>query len=277
MSKTTKFLIETSATPAATAFSTNEHCAHFQGKFEGEELWTSTYIRMEFIRVWICAFANVAATIALSENVSDALVVLEQDFSPRKVKAALRVVASLLRQNGMMNNSRAAAEEVASFGINLLNRFDKIFARRVTNVCKCQIGNREAPKDFNNCVSQLAAFASDFATPITDCEVNDFLQLSKRNGRAAKLLADPQVVKLKASKGLAAFHSEGTWITCKECSKIGDVLISLEQPKHNNLVHVDASFDVLCPSQAKPHTLLKSVLAVRKESTPTPDAPAPLP
>src|SRR4051794_2850194 len=98
MAKTKKYLIDTSSVRAATRDSTTAQSRHFDELTEGGALWTSTYIRMEFIRVWICQCALAAFTIAQCSTVSDALVILEQDFSPRKVKALVAMIATFLRE-----------------------------------------------------------------------------------------------------------------------------------------------------------------------------------
>src|SRR5712692_6592412 len=71
--KKRKYLIETSAIPVALAESTPKHCQHFEEEIKDGELYSSIYIRMEFIRRWICEHIRIALTIAHFENVHDAL------------------------------------------------------------------------------------------------------------------------------------------------------------------------------------------------------------
>jgi hypothetical protein len=77
----TKYLIETSAVRPALGSSTTAHHQHFAEQVKGGSLWTSTYIRMEFIRRWFCDMVRIALTIEQCASVVDALVILEQDFS----------------------------------------------------------------------------------------------------------------------------------------------------------------------------------------------------
>ena len=67
-------------------------------------------------------------TISMCSDVSDALIVLEQDFKPRNVKGALAVVAKFLRDRGSMNNTRQAAEELASSAIRMVRDSMTFFA-----------------------------------------------------------------------------------------------------------------------------------------------------
>jgi hypothetical protein len=46
----TKYLVETSVVWPALGSSTTAHNQHFTAMVKGGSLWTSTYIRMEFIR-----------------------------------------------------------------------------------------------------------------------------------------------------------------------------------------------------------------------------------
>ncbi len=79
----TKYLIETSAVRPALGNSTAAHNQHFAEQVQGGSLWSSTYVRMEFIRRWFCDMVRMALTIAQCDDVAGRpCVILEQDFSP---------------------------------------------------------------------------------------------------------------------------------------------------------------------------------------------------
>ncbi len=147
-----------------------------------------------------------------------------------------------------------------------MKQFDSVFAARVHNLCKCQIGGRTPQVDYNHLLDDLRDFYESFLTPVTDCEVNAFLQLDRRRGRARGLLEDAEVRKLQVGKRLAALAEENAWVTCKECSTIGDAVIALEQPPSWCLVHLDAAFVQLCRVRGRPNKHIKSVIAIEKQS-----------
>jgi hypothetical protein len=261
-----KFLVETSAVRPALGDSTAKHGAHFREQVQGGSLYTSVYIRMEFIRRWICDTIRMALTIEQCSDVAEALCIIEQDFSPRSVKGALAVLQRCLRENGVLDSTHAAAEEVARLAVNWLKRFDRVFAARINNVCNCRIGAKSLEEvDFNHLLTDLHAFREAFLTPVTDCEVNGFLQLHDSGSRAAPLLTDPAALDTSAGKNLKALQEKQKWVTCKECSKIGDAVIALEQPASWSLVHVDGAFNELCRVREREHLQIKSVLAVERE------------
>jgi hypothetical protein len=269
-SMTKKYLIESSTVRSALGESTPDHMEMFAQATRGGTLWTSVYIRMEYIRRRFCDDAHMAFKFAMCSDVSTALIVLEQSFKPRDVKGALASVALFLRERGAMSNSRHAAEELASLAIRRIERFDDVFPKRINNTCKCEIGGMTpAGLDYNNLLDDLHRFYQSFNAPVQKCEVNAFLGLNKPGGRVQKLVSDERVLKLPLGKKLAKFRNDKTWITCKECAQIGDVVIALEQPGSWCLVHVDNSVNELSRCLKWDHVPLKSISALEKERSDT--------
>ena len=265
MAKKTKYLVDTSAVRPALAASTAAHCKHFQDETKDGSLWTSLYIRMEFIRCWICELARIAFTIEHFSDVEQAMFYLEQEFSQRQNKGDIACIGSFVKEIGPLRNCHAAAEEFASLAMRWLKKFDLVFASRITNLCKCQIGGKTPNVDYDNLLPDLHEFYKSFVTPVTDCEVNAFLQIGVAKGRAEALLSDPLALKLTAVENLAKLKQKEIWITCPDCAKIGDVIISLEQPGSWSLAHVDKSFNDLCRVLKRNNKEIKSVRAFDKE------------
>lgn len=264
MAKKKKYLVDTSAVRPALGHSTPKHCEHFREQAADGELWTSLYVRMEFIRVWFCEAARLAFSIAHFDDVAQALIYLEQEFSPRRNKATVAVVA-FLQQHGPLRNTRQAAEECASLAIGWLAHFDGVFQRRTQNNCRCQLGGRDVSVDYNHILLDLQAFYVAFQEPVTDCEVNDFLALGRPKGKAQPLLGDQSAAKLPVVKNLQDLQDKGTHITCKECKTIGDAVIVLDTPPSWSILHTDASFNDLCPPAQREHKHIQSVRAFDKE------------
>ncbi len=135
----TKYLVETSAVRAAIGSSTRAHQEAF-AKLSGDgTLFSSVYIRMEFMRRWVCDTIRAALVVDQCGSVKEALVHLEQDFRPRTVKTYLAALSEHLNQHGSVENTRAAAEEIARTATHWLRKFDRVFEARIGNACKCRI------------------------------------------------------------------------------------------------------------------------------------------
>ena len=67
-----KYLIETSAIPPALGQSTPKHRQHFQENVTNGTLYTSYYIRMEFIRRWVFSGLRVAFAVEHFGRLDDA-------------------------------------------------------------------------------------------------------------------------------------------------------------------------------------------------------------
>jgi hypothetical protein len=217
--KKLKLLIETSAVRAVLGDSTKDHVEHVKEQISGGKLWTSTYLRMEFIRRWFCDAVRIAFTIDQFRDVSDALVYLEQDFSPRNMKGNLAAMAKFLSNVGVMNNSVAAAKEMASVAVGWLRTFDLVFESRIPNTCHCQIGSKSPDVDYNRLFADLRTFYEEFLTPVTNCEVNNFLQLGNPRAKAVLLLADAKSMKLPVVRNLSDYRGAGVKITCKKSAR----------------------------------------------------------
>lgn len=260
-----KYLIETSAVRPALGSSTTAHNDLFREFTKDGELWTSVYVRHEFIRRWICDMVRIAIAIDHCDNVRDALILLEQDFAPRSVKGTLACVARLLQENGAIDNKRTAVEEVATQALRWINQFDNVLGKQIPNRCHCQLGGRELNVDYNHILEDLHSFYESFKAPIMDCQVNAFLEFRQLKGRTALLLANESARSLKVGENLHIYAEKQTWVTCRECVRIADAVIAMEQPPSWHLVHIDSSFDVLCEAHRRPHVRLESVIALDKK------------
>ena len=92
--KAKKYLIESSTVRSALGDAPPAHVEHLREAVRGGSLWTSVYIRMEYIRRNFCDDARMAFTIAMCTDVSSALNILEQDFKPRNVKGTVAAIAA---------------------------------------------------------------------------------------------------------------------------------------------------------------------------------------
>lgn len=257
MGKDKKYLIETSAVPVALGESTPLHCRRFTNATADGNLWTSVYIRKEFIARWISYYIRMAFVTDHFRDLADAEFHLSQDFGIRDVKTGLHAVALILQTKGRITSSRGMAKELARLAIGELRKFDRRLKSRTQNQCGCQIGGKELRVDFNHLFDDLRAFleAQDEAQ---NCKITRFLGIG-RPGRASALIADQTVrTQTKSGAKLAECIANGKPITCAKCATIGDAVIALEQPRNCCLVHIDQDFRLLCAATTREHKEIPS-------------------
>jgi hypothetical protein len=251
-----KYLVETSALRPALGSPSHKHNQHFSDAVRDGELFTSVYIRMEFVRHWICYFIRAALYFRQCDNVANALYHLEQDFG-RGPKDALSMIQQHLAGCGSLS-SATSAEEIASLAMRFLERFDNVFPKSIENSCRCQIGGNSPEVDYDSILHDLYAFYEAFLAPVQDCQINKFLR-SRR--RAESLTKNEALAGLSAVKNLTDLQRRSKWITCTECRRIGDAVIALDQPASHCLVHIDQAFDKLCPALERDHKPIASAVA----------------
>jgi hypothetical protein len=262
-----KYLVETSAVLPAIDFSLPDHNEHFRTETAGADLFGSVYVRMEVLRRWVCELIEFAELMEQCSTVADCFTHWSQLYG-RRPKLAGDLVAWMLRQNGVVRNDNPheVATEVAQKAIDLLRAFDLVTSARINNTAKCQIGGMNFAVDFNHLLPELSALRKEFLSGIEDCPVRAFLQLGNARGRAAKLAEQLKGKTTKKEKNIAAPLREALAlerVNCRECKKIGDQIIALEQPQSVTLVHVDSSYDTLCTCTGRPHLKLRAVATFR--------------
>src|SRR5258708_38867991 len=117
-----KYLVETSALRPALGSPSHKHHQHFSDAVRDGELYTSVYIRMEFIRHWVCYMIRAALYFKQCDDVANDLYHLEQAFG-RGPKDALFLIQQHLSVCGSLS-SATSAEEIASLGMRFLEKFD---------------------------------------------------------------------------------------------------------------------------------------------------------
>jgi hypothetical protein len=261
MAKKKRYLIETSAVRAALGETPPQHSRHFEEETrDGGGLSTSVYIRMEFLRRWIRHYANFALQVDHFQNLSHAINYESESFHSRDLKALLHLLAHVSARE-RQPTGREAAKEIAHIAVTTLRKFDRRFASYTANSCGCKIGTRAFCPDFNNLFAELREFVRSWCIQ-DSCKINRFLNLGKPSN-ASKLLDRTEISDdTSAGKALAELKRKGKAVTCKDCQKIGDIVIALEQQAAWCLVHIDSAFNILCEATGRSHKAIKSVKAV---------------
>jgi hypothetical protein len=202
-----KHLIETSAVPVALGESTPAHCAAFRDAVAGGTQDTSTYIRKEFLRRWICHYIRMAFEVDQCGNFEHALHRLNQTFSIRDAKTSTHAITLFLQEKTPITNCRSMAKELARLAIAEVKKFDRFFRSRTPNASGCRIGGKPLNVDFNHLFDDLRTFVNSVGN-VTDCPVNAFLALGSA-GKASRLVANDLVAtKTKAGKNLAKLQGK---------------------------------------------------------------------
>jgi hypothetical protein len=263
------YLTETSAVLPAIAASTQSHTRHYFESVSDGQQFTSVYIRKEFLQTFFCELSYVAFFISQRSSVKDALVLLSQRYSTRAIKIDLIALGHILETGQAMNNSRVAAEEIGHLAVKWLKDFDRVFRKRVVNECGCQIGTKKPSIDYKTFLKDLNLFYEEFTIGVDECQVNDFVEIGNVHGKGGRIASDPKLQRIDSVINLSKLLDAGTRFVCKDCRKIGDVIIALEQPDSHCLVHLDKAFNVLCPLLNREHKSIKSPSAIDKEDRAT--------
>ncbi len=263
-----EYLIESSAAPVSINHSTPKHYKAYKDLVADGEVWTSVYIRMEFVRRWIKYFFRLAFTVQHFEDLSDAIRHENQSFSIRDIKAITEVIASLVEKKESLTVD-ATADEIIRVAIWKLRKFDRVFQKATNNACGCQVGAKKLHVDFNTLWDDVRCFLKATGN-VEDCPINEFLDFGPLSD-ATKLLSDAAAAETSSVRSLLKVRQKGTKVNCKRCKKLGDAVIALDQPRSWILVHIDEAFDVLCGVVRKKQKRLASERSVEAEVPKLPD------
>lgn len=260
-------LIESSVVRSVLGFGSSAQAKEIRAATDGAELWSSTYLRMEFVRGVVCSMAQMAIVVRRFDTCAQALSYLSNDFSVRDVKVYLQVAGRLLDMS-VPKTTTAWADTIASEAVKILRRFDKKFPSRIRNKSRCQIGSRNPKIDYDTLIDDLNSYCRDFLTPVTDCEVNAWLDLANARSDASALIKVLMGAAITSVDQMADMKANETHVTCRECVKISDSVIALEQPESVTLVYSDNAFNALCPALHKPGVQVPSAVAAERAANP---------
>ena len=235
----------------------SENCRYFRG----------TFLRKEFLQRWVLIGIEVYLTARNLHDLHKAVQHHTNRFSGRDVKIVLQWV------NLFMKHARQCPSEeiIEQFGwevLRLAEAYDSRFPRWVPDRTGCECGRLDFPEPSPTLASRLRVFYNDFTGAEQHCRLGDLLGC-ERGGDAslAKFRGiDPKSVPRESRDGLRGlqknlerFIGDRRTPDCgvNGCSKIGDLLIVLEQPPSHVLYHTDHVFSVLCPMFGRKNSLVK--------------------
>ncbi len=238
---------------------------------DGCKFWTGLYLRMEFFRVWVISGIDIYNYAKRFNSVPKALDYLGEEFSIRYVKSVLKWAAYYIKEL----RNKQETEEIYHFGWLVLNfalEYDNIFQKIAQPKTNCKRG--QTPFDFSmpSLDKILTEFYERFNAEDHTCKLSSLLQISGTYPKLQSIMrADLKSLKQESRKSIKDlreniqfFITNSQTPTCKDCYKIGDVLVALDQPPNTKLYHTDYSFSALCPILKHKHEHIISAKKVLK-------------
>jgi hypothetical protein len=222
---------------------------------------------MEFLRRWIITGIEIYFRACVSGDVASTLHFYSNKYG-RESKIALHWAARYIKSR----ESNDIAEAVEQFGwevVNLALIYDKIFHNYVQPKTGCTRG--KVTIDFNAEIRKdmLRDFYRRFMSLSHTCKLESLMNIQGgcpklRKVREADLsefpLREQKDSLSKLQKQLDTLITKARAPNCKTCSKIGDLVIALEQPPKTILYHTDHSFSAICPLLKHAHQQVISAL-----------------
>lgn len=225
---------------------------------------TSQYLRMEFLRLRIISAIKIYFEGRRCGDISFALYEAHHGFG-RVPKTALSWASIYLA--GVLKHP--PSEPIEQFGwaiLSLMQTYDKLLTKFVGNKTACKRGELHLDSTSPSLHQLLRDFADRFDNNERACNITKMLGLNAKDFRSLRPITTAKedckwspaerkaFRKMRANLGKFICNSKSP--TCATCSKVGDLLIALDQPRKIVLYHTDHAFSVLCPLLRKPHKLL---------------------
>ena len=233
--------------------------------------YTGPYLRMEFLRRWIVTGIEIYFRADVRGDVASTLQYFSNKFG-REAKIALHWATRYIKSI----ESGDITEPIEQFGwevVNLALIYDKIFRTYVQPKTGCTRG--ETPLNFETETRKdmLRNFYRRFMSPSHTCKLDSLLNLQGGCPKLRKVReVDLSKFASKQKKGFTKLQKQlenlivkASVPTCDTCSKIGDLVIALEQPPKTVLYHTDHAFSIICPLLNHAHQQVKSALSLEPQ------------
>jgi len=228
----------------------------------GENLYYSSYVRMEFFRGFIVPAISFYFTLKMPniKCLSDAFFLWSNKFQTREIKAIMAMFGGLLEGQRFdfndLNQKERAAQRIAEY----IRRIYAVVPRRFKNIGSdsrlCEKSRLELEFDPNDLDASFKEYITSYSSVVTECNGLHYI-ISKNEESIQKIIdqKDLKVVKSKSAgfKGIVEEISDGIGYNCNECKKIGDLIIALISPQGMRMEHTDYSFDYLMLILDKDH------------------------
>ena len=230
--------------------------------------FTGQYYRMEFLRRWIITGIEIYFRAKITSNIAETLDYFSQNFSQRENKVVIQWAAHYIASI----EKYPPQEPIERFGwvvFTLANAYDIKFMNNYVPVkTGCKKGEVQIDLESPTIEKALRDFYERFIADDHKCKLDALLKVDKKCPSLHKIIkASKDDVPAKAQKAFLNLQKQIRWFIeknqvpdCDNCKKIGDILITLEQPRNTVLYHVDNSFLALCPLLRREQKQLDSIL-----------------
>jgi len=234
--------------------------------------WTSPYLRMEFLRRWIIDGIRLYITARQREaGIAGAIAYWSNGWGRRPT-----VVGhwAAIYANRKVRSDTTPQDETEQFGrlvYTCARTYDLALGRMISTASTgCKKGQLSFSHDWETIRDSLKDFFNRFTSDDFTCRLGQLLRL-ERGCPAARAFLEatwpkgvPSNTRSDLSKlrdNLTALIEKSQPPDCRGCSKLGDLLIALEQPPTWTLYHTDRSFDTICELLKKAHCRLDCAFA----------------
>ncbi|MBU1078546.1 MAG: hypothetical protein KKH98_14705, partial [Spirochaetes bacterium] len=195
--------------------------------------------------------------------INDAIQFWSNHFQKSKLKAILQFLSDhnidFCQSPDKQKAKYSICRYIKRINIKLKHKFKNIGK----DSCKCVRGKIPISISLKNMDNDINDFilAFDKKEYSSKCHIDNFIfnrykvQIGKFIKKAEGLKKkDDTIGFINLVKNLNdVTKKETSYLSCKICERIGDVVIALETPREMILEHTDYSFNLLCPIIDQPH------------------------
>lgn len=229
--------------------------------------YTGHYLRMEFFRRWIITGIEIYFHARSIKSLPQTCTYFSHTFSTRDVKACLLWLSKYTESI----SENPTNEQVERFGwevYKVATSYDIIFQNLVSSKTSCSKGKVTFNDKASTLTEVLREFHTIFKSDDHSCRLARLLDIENNSPKLRPILKAntkdcPQPSRKsfkKLKEKLEKIMTDNKPLDCKICYKIGDILITLEQPPKHILYHTDKSFLALCYLLKRKNHLVESSL-----------------
>lgn len=243
---------------------------YFQNQFGDRPRYISQFAQMEIWRSYLRNIIEFYYILRLTTipTLSDALTFWSNKYKASQHKAIEQLVAQLLSKRSL-DLTRPEDKDKTLKALELLIRqlVQALQARFIkleqdgTGCARATVPLNVAAENLEPELKQFAIRFDDVDTCRSQCQIDQFLLNQHRSvleayvQQSADLPTNLQTRGfIRIANNLRIILEQGSGAcSCKQCERIGDVVIALDAPRHMQLEHTDHAFDYLCPPIQQPH------------------------
>lgn len=254
--------------------------AYLESEFGNKPLYVSNYVLMEYRRGYLAYVISFYSALSFPtyDTVGDVIKVFEQSFSIREVKAILILVTEILSAERIdldkPSHKEKALYALARYIMRIESRLSRKFKKTGIDSARCHRAKIPMNLSADTFAEDIQKFVNNFDDTKAcrgKCSIDKFF-LEKYRKEVEKYINQAPTMPKTANRGFhplveqvnALCHQGSESFDCKECSKIGDVVIALDAPRTMRLEHTDLSFNALCDLVEQPHKLHPSEKSLHK-------------